>query len=57
VHFPKWVYHRELEPKLVQSKEHWESLGKGWEDTPAAFEVPETKEPPAKKAKKKKVQE
>lgn len=36
--FPKWVYHKTLEPKVVHTQEELESLGKGWEETPAAFD-------------------
>ena len=36
--YPKWLYHKTEAPKIVQSKEEHEKLGKGWEETPAAFD-------------------
>lgn len=35
--YPKWLYHKSEEPKVVKSKEEHEALGKGWEESPEAF--------------------
>lgn len=32
--YPTWLYHRFYEPKLVNSKEEHESLGKSWQKVP-----------------------
>ena len=32
--YPTWLYHRFYEPKLVNSKEEHESLGKSWQKIP-----------------------
>lgn len=55
MHYPKWVYHSEKEPMIVQSKDHHDSIGKGWEESPAAFEeAPKEIDVPVKKSPKKK---
>lgn len=36
--YPKWIYHRTEAPKIVETKEEHEQAGKGWEETPAAFD-------------------
>ena len=36
--YPKWLYHKTLPEKVVNSKEEHDALGKGWEETPAAFD-------------------
>lgn len=36
--YPKWIYHETLDAKIVNSKEEHEACGKGWEETPAAFD-------------------
>lgn len=40
--YPKWIYHRTLEAKIVNSEEEHKASGPLWKDTPAAFEEPET---------------
>ena len=30
--YPKWKHHKEHKAKLVQSEEHFKSLGEGWGD-------------------------
>lgn len=36
--YPKWLYHKTLGEKCFNSEEEHGSLGKGWEETPAAFD-------------------
>ena len=36
--YPSWRYHKTNEPELVNSAAEEKKLGKGWADTPAAFE-------------------
>lgn len=36
--FPKYVYHRELPPRVVADPDELAALGDGWAETPAAFE-------------------
>lgn len=46
--YPTWLYHRFYEPKLVNSKEEHESLGKSWQKVPfEEFEkqIAETEKP------------
>lgn len=45
--YPKWLYHKTEPAKIVQNKEEHESLGKGWEETPAVF-AKESDETPEK---------
>lgn len=45
-HYPKWRYHRTLQARIVESEEEDKALGKGWEDTPAAFDEPEPEPEP-----------
>lgn len=48
--YPKYLYHKTEAPKIVQTKEEHEALGKGWEETPAAFDkkqTPQTSQPQA----------
>lgn len=40
--YPKWLYHKTEAPKLLVSEEQELALGKGWEDTPAAFTTTES---------------
>jgi hypothetical protein len=35
--YPRWKHHAEHGAKLVQSKEHEESLGEGWSDDSAVW--------------------
>ena len=37
IEYPKFVFHKTQGHKIVQTKEEHEALGKGWEETPAAF--------------------
>jgi hypothetical protein len=37
--YPSWRYHRELEARIVYSKEEDEALGAGWADSPAKFQI------------------
>lgn len=43
--FPTWRYHRTKEAVIVNSPEELKSLGEGWEDTPAKFELPQLPDP------------
>lgn len=36
--YPRWRYHKTLPGKIVQSAAEDAALGKGWADSPAAFE-------------------
>ena len=36
--YPKWIYHKTEAPKIVNSEAEHEQAGKGWEETPAAFD-------------------
>lgn len=47
--YPKFKYHATEPAQIVESPEHEEALGEGWEETPAAFEP----EKPARKPKAK----
>lgn len=42
--YPKWLYHREESPKVVNDPDEHEALGAGWEESPAAFEAEEESE-------------
>lgn len=44
MHYPKWIFHKTEAPKVVNTKEEHDQAGKGWEETPAAFD----KKPDAK---------
>jgi hypothetical protein len=57
--YPKWLYHREEDPKVVNDPDEHDALGAGWEESPAAFEEPEPEaEPePEKKPKRGKAKE
>ena len=35
--FKRWIYHAELEPKIIDSSEFDEYEKEGWADTPAKF--------------------
>lgn len=37
--YPKYKYHAKESPVIVLSKHDEDALGKGWENTPAAFEA------------------
>jgi len=37
--YPSFRYHATEEPKIVNSPEEEKELGKGWEDSPAAFGI------------------
>ena len=39
--YPKYLYHQEFGSRLIQSEEEEESLGAGWQDSPATFESTE----------------
>ncbi len=48
--YPKWLYHKTNQPKVVQSEEEHAGLGEGWEETPTAFDqeqAPQAEEPKA----------
>jgi hypothetical protein len=32
--YPTWVYHRFYEPRIVNSKEEYEQIGKSWQKIP-----------------------
>lgn len=34
--YPKWIYHKTLDAKVVKTKEEHDEAGKGWEETPFA---------------------
>lgn len=36
--YPKYLYHRDEDPVVVNNPEEHAALGSGWEETPAAFE-------------------
>jgi hypothetical protein len=40
--YPKFMYHRNEEPRIFQTEEELAEAGPGWEETPAAFEDEET---------------
>jgi hypothetical protein len=62
---PTWIYHRELEAKLIQANELQDYLAEGWSDTPATFlneeinderqENNTTEEKPTRKGRQKRV--
>jgi len=35
--FKRWIYHAELEPKVINSSEFDKHISEGWADTPAKF--------------------
>lgn len=37
IEFPKWIYHKTLEAKVVQSNEEQIKAGPEWKETPAYF--------------------
>lgn len=37
--FPKYLYHKTEGAKLIESEEQEKALGKGWADSPAAFDA------------------
>ena len=37
--YPKWLYHAESDPKLVNDPDEHEALGAGWEESPVAAVV------------------
>lgn len=39
--YPKWKYHATKPAAVVKDEAEEKALGKGWEDTPAAFEKKE----------------
>jgi hypothetical protein len=43
--YPKFIYHKSHEPKVVQSKEQHEKHGDEWKESPALVEVEEIEEP------------
>lgn len=47
--YPKWLYHREESPQVVNDPDEHEALGAGWEESPAAFEAEEESESEAKR--------
>jgi len=50
VEYPKWLYHRNLAPRIVNGPEEEAALGPEWAQSPAAFDgVPEPT-PPAHRA-------
>jgi hypothetical protein len=38
-HYPKFLYHADFEPFLVQSKDAHKKLGKGWVESPAELGI------------------
>jgi hypothetical protein len=36
--YPKWLYHKTEEAKIVQSAEEHKKLGPDWKESPAEFE-------------------
>ena len=52
--YPKFLYHKSKSPTIVNDADEHAALGKGWEETPAAFEEGEDPEQQtsSKKAKK-----
>lgn len=45
--YPKWLYHREESPQVVNDPDEHEALGAGWEESPADFEEAEPSGEPA----------
>lgn len=41
VEYPKWKYHSKKEAVIVADAEAEATLGRGWADSPAAFDKPE----------------
>lgn len=46
--YPKYIFHKSEEAKIVNSKEEQDELGKGWQETP--FETPEEQAPKAEES-------
>lgn len=60
MNYPKWLYHASEAPKIVSTKDEHEALGKGWEETPAAFDKKQdekTEKPQTDKKKTKAISE
>jgi hypothetical protein len=62
--YPKWIYHKTKEAKIVHTKEEHDEHGDEWAESPAEFdadvvetEVTEDSEAPKKRGRKPKVQE
>lgn len=44
IEYPKWLYHRTEEPRIVEDPDEHAALGPDWAETPAAFfELPPKK--------------
>jgi hypothetical protein len=43
--YPRWLYHPDSAPSLVNSPEEEEALGSGWVDSPHGFNILEPGEP------------
>jgi len=41
--YPKWMYHKTKEAKIVDSKEKHLALGKEWKESPAELEEKKSK--------------
>lgn len=51
--YPKWIFHKTLPAKIVETKEEHDAQGPEWKETPAAFSEEQTQaseEPKADKA-------
>jgi hypothetical protein len=44
IEFPKFVYHKTLKPKVIKTKEEFESLGEEWQEVPFSEEESEESE-------------
>ena len=53
--YPAWIYHRDFEPRIVQSEAEEAALGPGWVDSPSRVNEPvEEPEEPAKRGRPRK---
>lgn len=50
--YPKFLYHRTEQPRIVQDADEQAALGPEWAETPAAFVESEVIEQPVKKGRK-----
>jgi hypothetical protein len=50
--YPKYLYHKTEGAMLLKCKEDEDALGKGWVDSPVAFEKEDKKEASKKEEKK-----
>jgi hypothetical protein len=35
IEYPKWIYHKDYAPKIVNSPEEFAASGSGWKESPA----------------------